>query len=306
MDFKLLNCFVAAADELHFGCAARYLDMQPSALGRNIRLLEEELGVRLFERSTRNVKLTQSGYKLLGEVKDLLASAENVFAKARETSHAEDRVFRIGAIDSAATGLLPELVHDFKEVAPELELALIEDKTAKLLPRMQSGALDIAFVRPPAATRPQFEFEHLLYEPTVVALSKGHALTKKSAIHVEDLKDVPLIVPSPRNRPHSYHLTMNLFNQAGLKPVIAQQAEEKQTIVNLVGAEVGAALVPQWTSRIGVDQVIYRPLVDAKGDAVSELPLALAWVAGTKDSYRDKLAEIVRNNLARYDNSGNI
>lgn len=297
MDFKLLHCFVAAADELHFGRAARRLDMQPSALGRNIKMLEEELGIRLFERSTRNVELTSTGYSFLGNVKELLRQADMAFAKARENSDAKDRVFRIGAIDSAATGLLPELVHDFKKIAPELELALVEDKTAKLLPRMQSGALDIAFVRPPSSLRPQFEFDHLLYEPTVVALPKGHPLTKKTAVQVPDLAEIPLIVPSPRNRPHSYHLTMRLFNQAGLRPIIAQQAEEKQTIVNLVGAGVGAALVPFWTSKIGIDQVEYRPLIDVTGEQVCELPLAMAWVKGTGDEYRERLMKIVHDKI---------
>lgn len=301
MDFRLLHSFVAAAEELHFGRAARRLEVQPSALGRNIRLLEEELGVRLFERSTRNVELTHSGYMMLGEVRDILANADASFAKVRETSKAKDRVFRIGAIDSAATGLLPDLVHDFKAVAPELELALIEDKTARLLPRMLSGALDVAFVRPPNALRQPFEYRHLLFEPTVVALPVGHDLTRLDSLRIEDLRDVPLIVPSPRNRPHSYHLTMRLFAKAGLTPVIAQQAEEKQTIVNLVGAGVGGALVPQWTTRIGVNKVEYRPLVDVDGTFVSELPLSAAWVAGTHDSYRDMLLDIVRKNLARYE-----
>lgn len=300
MDLKLLACFVAVAEDLHFGRAAQRLDMLPSALGRNVRLIEEYLGVRLFARSTRNVALTRAGHALLHEARALLAQADAAVGRVREISTVAERVFRIGAIDSASTGLIPALVHDFKQLLPDLELVLVEDKTAKLLPRLISGALDVAFVRPPPAIKPDIEFRFLLDEPTVVALPAGHPLAALDVLTVPDLAEVPLIVPSPRSRPHSYNLTMRLFLQQGLEPKIVQQAEEKQTIVNLVGAEIGAALVPYWTSRIAVGGVVYRPLVGADGAAVRELPLAAAWMRGTSDPWRDRLIDLVAVNLDRY------
>lgn len=300
MDLKLLRCFEVAANELHFGRAARRLDILPSALGRNIKLLEEEIGTRLFVRSTRNVALTRSGHALLNRVSGLLKNIDDAMAQVVQAAEGDERVFRVGAIDSAATGLIPQLMHDFREIVPDLEIVLVEDKTARMLPKMINGTLDVAFVRPPKMIRPQIEFEHLLDEPTVVALPPQHPLAEKDQLVVEDLVDVPLIVPSPRNRPHSYDLTMRLFRNIGLEPKIAQQAEEKQTIVNLVGAEIGAALVPYWTSRIGVEGVVYRPLVDAEGERVCELPLAAAWVRGSKDENRDRLIELVKQNLHRY------
>lgn len=300
MDLKLLRCFEVAANELHFGRAAQRLDILPSALGRNIRLLEEEIGTRLFVRSTRNVGLTRSGQALLSRVSGLLKNVDDAMAQVVQAAEGVERVFRVGAIDSAATGLIPQLMHDFRELVPDLEIVLVEDKTARMLPKMINGSLDVAFVRPPKMIRPQIEFEHLLDEPTVVALPHKHPMAEKDVLIVEDLIDVPLIVPSPRNRPHSYDLTMRLFRNIGIEPRIVQQAEEKQTIVNLVGAEIGAALVPYWTSRIGVEGVVYRPLVNANGSQVCELPLAAAWVRGSKDANRDKLIELVKRNLDHY------
>lgn len=300
MDLKLLRCFEVAANELHFGRAARHLDILPSALGRNIRLLEEEIGTRLFVRSTRNVALTRSGQALLNRVSGLLKNVDDAMAQVLQAAQGDERVFRVGAIDSAATGLIPQLMHDFREIVPDIEIVLVEDKTARMLPKMINGTLDVAFVRPPKMIRPQIEFEHLLDEPTVVALPPQHSLAEKKQLVVEDLVDVPLIVPSPRNRPHSHDLTMRLFRKIGVEPKIAQQAEEKQTIVNLVGAEIGAALVPYWTSRIGVEGVVYRPLVNDEGKQVCELPFAAAWVRGSKDENRDKLIELVKKNLDRY------
>jgi len=302
MDLKLLKCFTAVADELHFGRAAQQLDILPSALGRNIRLLEEELGIRLFSRTTRNVTLTRSGHILLGEARPLLASVDDVLERVRTSATGKDRVFRIGAIDSAATGFIPQLIHDFHEIKGDFELILVEDKTAKLLPKLLSGALDIAFVRPPTQQKAGIHFEFLLNERTVVALPVDSPLAKKEQLTIHDLDQVPLILPSPRNRPHSYNLTNSLFLQAGLTPNIVQQAEEKQTIVNLVGAKVGIAIIPRWNSKIAVEGVVFRPLVDSEGKEICELPLAAAWVKGSNDPLRDELIALVTKNLAHYTN----
>ncbi|MFM1815992.1 MAG: hypothetical protein RLZ98_2687 [Pseudomonadota bacterium] len=300
MDLKLLTCFTAVSDELHFGRAARKLDILPSALGRNIRLLEEELGVRLFQRSTRNVSLTASGHVLLREARVLLAQADSALSRVRAAAQSRERVFRLGAIDSAATGLVPPLVHDFREQSPDVELVLVEDKSARLLPKLLSGTLDLAIIRPPSTPRPAIETAFLLDEPTVVALPASHPLAARERLRIEDLADLPLIVPSPRDRPHSHNLTLRLFLQAGLTPRIVQQAGEKQTIVNLVSTGIGAALVPHWTSRIAVEGVVYRPLVDANGKIVRELPLAAAWVRGSKDNVRDELLHLLASRLDVY------
>lgn len=302
MDLKLLRCFTAVADELHFGRAARRLNILPSSLSRNIGLLEKELGLRLLSRTTREVTLTRSGHMLLRDARSLIQHADEVADHVRSSAAPEERVFRIGAMDSAATGLMPQLVHDFREIVPDLELLLLEDKSAKLLPKLLSGALDVAFVRPPMTPQPAIEFDFLLDEPTVVALPSAHQLAENEKLTVQDLADVPMIVPSPRSRPHSYSLTMQLFLDASLQPNISQQAEEKQTIVNMVGAEIGAAIVPYWTSRNAVNGVVYRALVNESGRPIRELPLAAAWVKGSHDHYRDQLMQLLKENLERYSN----
>lgn len=301
MDLKLIRCFNMVAEELHFGRAAQRMDILPSALGRNVRLLEEGLGVRLFDRSTRNVELTASGRALLDKSGELIDLFDREMQRVRMTAAPDNRVVRVGAIDSASTGLLPQLVRDFREIEPELELILVEDKTVKLLPRLISGNLDLAFVRPPAIPRPEIEFQHLMNEATVIALPANHHLATKRVIEVFDLEDVPLIVPSPRNRPHSYRLTMDVFQREGLKPKVAQTADEKHTIVRLVATGLGAALIPQWTTRISVEGVVYRKLRTEAGAEIRELPLAACWVRGSDDPARDRLVDLVRSRLEQYD-----
>ncbi len=300
MDLKLLRCFTVVADELHFGRAARRLDILPSSLSRNIGLLEKDLGLRLLSRTTREVMLTRSGHLLLRDARSLLAHADEVADRVRSSASSEERVFRIGAMDSAATGLIPNLLHDFREAKPDLELLLIEAKSASLLPKLVSGGLDVAIVAEQTTPHPDIVFDSLLKQPIMVALPETHPLADQRRLRVQDLDGVPLILPSPRSRPHSYNLTMQLFLDADLQPNIAQQAEEKQTILNMVGAEIGAAIIPYWSSRGTVQGVLYKPLVNNTGRQIKELPLAVAWVEGTHDPYRDELIQLLHANLDRY------
>jgi DNA-binding transcriptional LysR family regulator len=297
MDLHQLRCFVAAADELHFGRAARQLDMLPSALGRFIRLLEEDLGTRLMTRTTRNVALTDDGAVLLKDARELLAQADALAIKFRARGRKQASTIRVGAIDSAAAGLLPILLQDFRKRRPEITVQLVEDKTIRLLPRVLSGRLDLAIVRPPESRDRRLEFLFLFQETAVVAVSDHHPLASKRRLTITDLADQPLIVPERRSRPHSHDLTMKLFAEAGLEARIVQIAEEKQTIVNLVAAELGVAIVPKWTSRMAARGVRYIRL--AASD-MNKLPLAAAWSRGTRDPIRDDMLDMLRANLPRY------
>src|SRR5437870_5465179 len=268
MDLHHLRCFVAAAEELHFGRAAQRLEMLPSALGRFIRLLEEDLGTRLMTRTTRSVTLTDDGVALVKEARALLAQADALAAKFRTRGRKQASAVRVGAIDSAAAGLLPMLLHDFRERRPDVTDQLVEDKTIRLLPRLLSGRLDLAFMRPPESPDKRLEIMFLFHETAMVAVSDHHPLASKKRVTIADLADQPLIVPERRSRPHSHDLTMKLFERAGLRPTISQIAEEKQTIVHLVAAKVGLAIVPRWTARLKVAGVRFVPLVVKQADDI--------------------------------------
>src|SRR6202023_766574 len=138
MDLHQLRCFVAAAEELHFGRAAQRLEMLPSALGRFVRPLEEDLGTRLMTRTTRSVALTDDGAVLLKDARALLAQADALAAKFRMRGRKQAATIRVGAIDSAAAGLLPMLLHDFRKQRPEVTVRLGEEKTSRLLPCLPS------------------------------------------------------------------------------------------------------------------------------------------------------------------------
>lgn len=297
MELHQLRCFVAAAEELHFGRAAQRLEMLPSALGRYIRLLEDDLGTRLMTRTTRSVTLTEDGAVLLKDARHLLAQADSLAVKFHARGRKQAAIIRLGAIDSAAAGLLPMLLHDFRERRPDVTVKLTEDKTIRLLPRLISGRLDMAVVRPPPNPDKRLEFLFLFHETAVVAVPDRHPLASRKRVDITDLAGQPLIVPERRSRPHSHDLTMKLFAEAGLQARVAQLADEKQTIVNLVAAELGVAIVPRWTSRMAARGVRYIPL---EASDMNRLPLAAAWARGTRDPVRDEMIEMLKASLARY------
>lgn len=300
MDLHQLRCFVLAAEELHFGRAARRADMLPAAFGRFIRLLEEDLGTSLFFRTTRNVELTDHGRQLLDDVRPLLLTADAIQARFREMVRISAARLRVGAIDSAAIGLVPVLLNDFRKDYPAAEVELIEDKTIRLLPRLLSGRLDIAFIRPPKSRDKALSFRHILLETPVVACPSGHALAQRPAVGVLDIANEPLIVPDRRSRPHSYDMTMKLFEEEGLTARVAQVADEKQTIVQLVATGLGLAIVPRWIARVTLTGVTFVPLQLPRRSTAGKLTLAAAWVRGTKDPLRDGLLATLDAHVDQY------
>ncbi|WP_183939944.1 LysR family transcriptional regulator [Rhizobium paranaense] len=300
MELEQIRCFVAVAEELHFGRAAQKLGILPASFGRHIRMLEESLGVALFNRTTRSVSLTEEGALLLEEVKPILARLDSVAEKFRAAGRKSTPLLRIGAIDSAAAGLVPMLLHDFREIAPHAVTQLVEDKSIRLIPKLLAGRLDIALIRPRDGLSRSLVIRPLFHETAVVAVASTNHLASKAEITIADLRDEPLIVPERRSRPHSHDLTMTLFSELEVRPRIAQVADEKQTIVNLVAAGIGSAIVPRWTSKLAVQGVTFVPLADRAGTRLEKLPLAVAWMKAVRDPTRDLLLDLLENNIKRY------
>lgn len=297
MELRQLRCFIAVAETKHFGRAAQSLGMLPASFGRHIKLLEESLGGQLLVRTTRHVELTDAGRNFVAQARDLIEQADKIERAFREGPHGKSQTLRIGAIDSAAAGLMPQLFPKFREAHPDVDVELLEQKTIRLLPRLLSGRLDLAIVRPPEALDSRIEALPLFSETAVVAIPADHALAKRDTLRVADIADEPLIVPDRRSRPHSHDLTIKLLLDSGFSARIAQIAEEKQTIVSLVGTGVGLAIVPKWASRLAVGGVSFVPLDQRNGIAQGSLALAAVWLKATRHPARDAFLDVLQANL---------
>lgn len=300
MELEQLRCFVAVAEELHFGKAAQKTGILPASLGRHVRLLEESLGTRLLSRTTRSVELTEDGVILLKEILPIISRLEAVADRFRTSRQSPAHVLRIGAIDTAAAGLVPQLLHDFRLRSPETMTQLVEDKSIRLIPKLLAGRLDLVLIRPREKLSRNLSIKRLFSETVVVAVPVHSMIAQQEEISISDLADEPLIVPERRSRPHSHDLTFGLFAEVGLRPRVAQIADEKQTIINLVAAGIGSALVPRWTSKLVLDGVKYIPLRATEKGKPDRLPLAVAWVKAVRDPRRDRMLEVLEDNLDRY------
>lgn len=294
MDINQLRCFAVLGDELHFGRAARKLEMMPASLSRFIKQLEDDLGIRLLNRSTRNVSLTPEGAEFLNEAKSVIAEFDALRLRFRKTTLTQNRTLRIGAIDSAARGLLPELLNLFVRQYPDADIHISEDKTHNLIPRLISGWLDVVFVRPPEHVDATLTTLFIANESCVLAVPAGHRLVSYDDVSIEDYFNEPVIIPERRTRPHSHDLTMHAFRAAGKSPVIAQYAEEKQTILSLVAAGLGIALVPSSYRNMNADGVKYIAL--SPSESIKGLPLSVMWHQGNKNIYVNALLDTLSGN----------
>ena len=154
------------------------------------------------------------------------------------------------------------------------------------------------FIRPGEKKDDALESQFLFYEDVVLAISDKHPLAQRQEIYIDDLIDVPLIVPDRKARPHSYDLTLSLFEHAAFKPHLVKIADEKQTIINMVAADLGAAIMPRWVTRMSALNLTFIPLAGEYQNVRKKLPLSAVWVKDSRDETRDRMMSIVMQELA--------
>lgn len=261
MELRHLRYFVAVAEELHFGRAAERLFMAQPPLSQQIRQLEAEIGTPLLARTNRRVELTQAGALFLEDARAILRRVEEATTRARRAGRGEAGWLGVGFVASSAYDVLPEILRQFRERLPEVELVLTE-----LLGHEQSHALrerqiHVGFARLPAPEE-GIVLETIAQEPLFVALPAGHPLAARERIELADLKGEPL-VQFPRSPLSSYRrLVWRLFESAGFTPKVVQETDEVQTAVSLVVAGLGLAVVPEPVRNLRREGIVYRPFAD--------------------------------------------
>jgi DNA-binding transcriptional LysR family regulator len=273
MDLRVLRYFVTLADTLHFGRAAAALSMSQPPLSRQIRAFEDELGVELFLREPRGVRLTPAGTALLPQARRLLREADALTAGARELAHGEVGVVRLGFISTAAPNVLPRVLPTFRRTRPGIRLTLVEATTDAQLTGLRDDTLDAGVVVPPVPV--PLRCEVLLREPLLAALPRTRRWPRR--LPLETLADEPLILFPRRAAPGLYDLIVGLCARAGFVPRIEQEAIQMPTIVSLVGAGMGVALVPASLARVRQTDVVYRPLAEPG----PPMEVGLAWNEAT-------------------------
>ncbi|MEK6350915.1 MAG: LysR family transcriptional regulator [Burkholderia sp.] len=248
MELRQLRYFVAVAEELHFGRAARRLFISQPALSFDIKRFEEQLGTRLLERSSKSVVLTNAGQVLLGEARRLLQQADEVAKVTAQSAHGLAGRLRIGFVNSMLYRGLPEAVQRFEAAHPAVEIALKEMNTAEQSRALQQRQIDLGFAswgHYPA----EIETQLLMSEAFVCCLPAGHPLAGKKRIDLKALQHEPFILFPRAVSPHYHDQIIATCVDAGFSPTIRHEARLWQTVVTMVEFGMGVALVPQALAR---------------------------------------------------------
>ncbi|UFP95389.1 LysR family transcriptional regulator [Gloeobacter morelensis] len=274
MELRHLKYFLAVAEELHFSRAAEKLHMAQPPLSQQIRVLEAELGVQLFERTRRKVQLTEAGRVFFEEGQRAMAHLEQAVRSTQRAARGESGRLAVGFNSSAAYSVLPAILRAYRQRFAEVELVLRELTTDRQLSELRDGRIDVGFLYLPVED-PALRCEPLLSEPLVVAVGEFHPLAGERSLGLEAVADEPLIINPRADGRRFYDLVTGIFEQAGFKPRIAQEAVLTQTIVSLVAGGVGIALLPASARQFQRAGVVYRPL----SEQTPPLEVAVAWRA---------------------------
>jgi DNA-binding transcriptional LysR family regulator len=258
-ELSQLRCFVAVAEELHFGRAALRLNMTQPPLSRQIQILERVLDVVLLERSNRTVKLTPAGQSFLAEARRLLKLAESAALLAKRVANGKAGSINIGFTATSAYSYVPELVAACRREMPDVEISLKEMVSGDQLKRLDSGEIDIGLLRPPIPRTGLSAFR-VTAEPLIAAVNAGHALARSGTIAIEDLAAEPFIMYAPYEARYFHDLLVELFSRAGLVPNYVQHLAQIHSILAMVHSGVGVALVPEAAMNLHFSGVALRPV----------------------------------------------
>lgn len=259
-DLNQLRCFIAVGEELHFGRAAARLFMTQSPLSRQIRMLEESLGVRLFDRNSRVVRLTPAGAALLDDARRLLALAGHAVDVARRIDQGVSGKVRIGFTAVAGYELVPNLIARAGAALPEIEATLHEMVSVAQIAALQTGTIDLGFLRPLADMDPDLQCHPAVSEPLLLAMQTTHALAQRARIAATDLAGEPFIEYSATEGKYFHDLIRAVLAGTGRPPRVVQQMSQTHSVLALVRAGLGVALVPASARHLHFPEVVFRPI----------------------------------------------
>ncbi|TQM10907.1 LysR substrate-binding domain-containing protein [Pseudonocardia kunmingensis] len=272
MELRHLAGFVAVAEELHFGRAAARLHISQSPLSQQIRLLERDLGVELFERSTRSVQLTAAGRAFLEPAREVLASASVARRAARASGRGEVGRVSLGFAGASSAVTLPLLTRAVAAELPGVEMALHGPHySAETVSRIAEGVLDLGFATVPSSRG--LNTRLVRRDPLMLAVADVHPLAARRSVALEELS-VERFVAFPAARGSEVReLSVRACLEAGFGPAIVQEAPDSFSLLAMVGAGTGVALVVEAARSIRLDHVVFVPL----DGEVPVLPVCLVW-----------------------------
>lgn len=288
IDFRLLRhfwYFLAVAEERHFGKAAKRLGMSQPPLSQQIQILEQSLGVKLFERSRHGARLTKEGSDIHASVERFMEHAQRLQLAVIDARHGRNEGVTIGAINSALFDIMPRLMRTAKQRYPALSVSLSEMKTFDALTAVQNGEIDIALARFDDHVG-SLEIRPLVSDHLVVVLPIDHPLTKRDRVKLADLADQSLVLFPRRSSPSFFDQITSACRDIGFSPHVLYEVSSVVSQIAYVGCGVAIGMVPSRSMRFGGGDVVFRPLVET----IEVVTIAAAWDPARR---KDVVPEIV-------------
>jgi DNA-binding transcriptional LysR family regulator len=263
MEFRHLRYFVVLADELHFGRAAQRLSISQPPLSLNIQQLEGSLGVTLFERNSKGVKLTPAGIAFREAALRLLAETEQAKDIVRQVAKGVLSRVRIGFVGSMLYREMPERLTKFQKAQPRVEIVLTELNSAEQIDALLRGQIDLGFVHTERVPR---ELKKMLYraEPFVCCVPEGHSAAGGKMVMLDALSEEPFVLFARDASPDYYERILALCAEQGLQPRVRHEGRHWLSVVSLVSKGMGIALVPRALADSGIAGVRFLPIPQSR------------------------------------------
>ncbi len=260
MELRHLRYFRAVAEELHFGRAAERLHIAQPPLSQQIRQLENELGFPLLIRTTRTVELTPAGQAYLERTVAILDAVDRAGTHAKRIAEGTQGRLAIGCVGSATYSLLPRFVRALREELPDVDVSVRGEMLAPAqIAALLAGDIDLALLRPPI-TAPEVLVTPVRRDRLLVALPDSHDRAHQHHVALADLHDDDFISHAGQGRSVMHTQLATLCAAAGFVPQIRHEVQETSTLVTLVAAGLGVAVVPEPTAALGIAGVRYLPM----------------------------------------------
>ncbi|MCC6233072.1 MAG: LysR family transcriptional regulator [Verrucomicrobiales bacterium] len=283
VELRHLRYFVCVAETLHFTQAAAQLHVAQPALSRQIRQLEEELGVALLERNRRRVELTPAGRTFLLEARNVLAQSAQAVRAAQTAAHPHRGTLRVGYVWGLFHTTLPRWVHAFRSGAPEVSVHLFDLSATEQLIELKQGRIDLAFLGFEEGTSADdFARQTLGSCAFVAAVPAGHRLARARRLKLSDLAREMFYSISEDTYPGAARRVREAFDAAGFAPRVVQSAARGHTLLALVAAQCGVALVPETLAALPHPGVVLKPIQPAPVGT-----LDVAWSSRRPHALRD-------------------
>jgi DNA-binding transcriptional LysR family regulator len=271
IDLKHLRYFVCVAEELHFGRAARRLNMSQPPLSQQIMALEDNLGVMLFKRTQRHVELTPAGEYLLPEARRLLHDMRRIAQQTKEAESGLIGHLRIGQnFSSPFHPFTTQLLHEFYKTYPYIKVELVLHEKSNLLQLLdlKTAHLDAALIwLDDSHSEPDITRLDLAKDPLDVVVPSNHPLAKQDKIHIRDLVGLPFISQPRHAGTQRYEGIFKAFATISESPKVMHEALQMPLVMNMVAAGQGVSLLPSFLGEIPMTGVVFRPLVMPRGKA---------------------------------------